>query len=80
MSGQPNIKGNIQLPKPPIIAGITIKKIIKIAWEVITLLYNCPLSKKTPGLDNSKRIITEREEPSKPDQKPKIKYKLPISL
>jgi hypothetical protein len=28
ISGAPNIRGNIQLPKPPIILGITIKKII----------------------------------------------------
>jgi len=28
MSGEPNIRGSIQLPKPPIIVGITIKKII----------------------------------------------------
>jgi len=31
ISGAPNIKGNIQLPNPPIIVGITIKKIITIA-------------------------------------------------
>ena len=29
MSGAPSITGTIKLPKPPIIAGITIKKIIK---------------------------------------------------
>jgi hypothetical protein len=28
MSGAPNIKGINQLPKPPIIIGITIKKIM----------------------------------------------------
>jgi len=28
ISGEPNIRGNIQLPNPPIIVGITIKKII----------------------------------------------------
>jgi hypothetical protein len=28
ISGDPNIKGSIQLPKPPTILGITIKKII----------------------------------------------------
>jgi len=28
ISGQPNMRGNTQLPKPPIILGITIKKII----------------------------------------------------
>ena len=29
ISGAPIIKGSIQLPKPPIIIGITMKKIIK---------------------------------------------------
>ena len=31
MSGPPTNKGNKKLPKPPIKAGMTIKKIIKIA-------------------------------------------------
>jgi len=40
ISGAPNIRGNIQLPKPPIIVGITIKKIINKACAVIIELYN----------------------------------------
>jgi hypothetical protein len=40
MSGPPTKRGNKKLPNPPIIAGITIKKIIKIACAVIILLYN----------------------------------------
>ena len=40
ISGPPTNKGNKKLPKPPIIAGITIKKIINIACAVIILLYN----------------------------------------
>jgi len=40
MSGAPNITGTIQLPKPPISIGITIKKIITNAWAVTTTLYN----------------------------------------
>jgi hypothetical protein len=40
ISGPPTIKGNRKLPNPPIIAGITIKNIIKIACAVIMLLYN----------------------------------------
>jgi hypothetical protein len=31
ISGPPTINGNKKLPKPPIIAGMTIKNIIKIA-------------------------------------------------
>jgi hypothetical protein len=39
ISGAPIIKGTNQLPKPPISVGITIKKIIKIAWPVTITLY-----------------------------------------
>lgn len=38
ISGAPTNKGTNQLPKPPIIAGITIKKIIKKAWAVTMTL------------------------------------------
>jgi hypothetical protein len=38
ISGAPSIKGTSQLPKPPIIIGITIKKIITNAWAVTTTL------------------------------------------
>ena len=40
ISGPPIIKGNKKFPKPPIIAGITIKNIITIACAVIILLYS----------------------------------------
>jgi len=40
ISGPPTSKGNKKLPNPPIIAGITMKKIIIIACAVIILLYN----------------------------------------
>lgn len=38
ISGAPNINGINQLPKPPIITGITIKKIIINAWAVTITL------------------------------------------
>lgn len=38
MSGDLNIIGTIQLPKPPIMIGITIKKIIIKAWDVTKTL------------------------------------------
>lgn len=38
ISGAPIIRGTNQLPKPPIIIGITIKKIITNAWAVTTTL------------------------------------------
>ena len=34
MSGAPNISGTSQFPKPPIIIGITMKKIMTKAWAV----------------------------------------------
>ena len=38
MSGAPNIRGTSQLPNPPIIIGITMKKIITNAWAVTITL------------------------------------------
>lgn len=38
ISGAPNIKGTNQFPNPPIIIGITIKKIIMKAWAVTITL------------------------------------------
>jgi len=38
ISGALSMSGTIQLPKPPIILGITIKKIITNAWAVTTTL------------------------------------------
>lgn len=38
MSGAPIISGTSQLPKPPIIIGITMKKIITNAWAVTITL------------------------------------------
>lgn len=38
ISGAPIIKGTSQLPNPPIIIGITIKKIITNAWAVTITL------------------------------------------
>lgn len=38
MSGAPIIKGTSQFPKPPIMIGMTIKKIITNAWAVTTTL------------------------------------------
>lgn len=38
ISGAPIINGISQLPKPPIIIGITIKKIITNAWAVTITL------------------------------------------
>lgn len=81
ISGPPTNKGSKKLPNPPIIAGMTMKKIITIAWAVIILLYswlsamNC-----TPGPDSSNLIKTEYAVPINPENNAKIRYNVPISL
>jgi hypothetical protein len=82
ISGAPIIMGTNQFPKPPIIAGITIKKIIRKACAVISTLYNWwfPARIWFPGWANSIRIKSEKQVPKTPDTAPKIKYKVPISL
>ena len=61
MSGAPIISGTNQLPKPPIIAGMTMKKIMIRPWPVTNTLYMWPLAKYCrPGSCSSSRIITDR--------------------
>lgn len=49
ISGAPSIMGTNQLPKPPIIIGITIKKIMTNACAVTIELYVCSLCLITLG-------------------------------
>ena len=42
MSGAPIISGMNQLPKPPISAGMTEKKIISSPWLVMIVFHSCP--------------------------------------
>ena len=79
ISGALSIKGTNQLPNPPINTGITIKKIIRKAWAVITVLYACSPNKH-PGTASSVRIKTLIEVPNSPPQMPRIKYNVPICL
>lgn len=82
MSGAPIIKGTNQLPNPPINVGITMKKIISIAWPVTITLYKWWLysRKLLFGWANVIRIYKDSAVPATPDIAPKIKYKVPISL
>lgn len=80
ISGAASIKGRSQLPNPPMKTGITKKKIIKNAWAVTRVLYSWSLPSKEPGWPNSARIRSLIDVPKRPDQIPKIKYKVPISL
>jgi hypothetical protein len=80
ISGAPIISGTNQLPKPPISTGITKKKIITKAWAVTETLYICSSEKKLPGCANSMRIINLKDVPIVAAHRPKIKYRVPISL
>jgi hypothetical protein len=81
MSGPPTNKGNRKFPKPPIIAGITIKKIITMACAVIILLYNWLSAMYcTPGPDSSNLINTENAVPINPENNAKIRYNVPMSF
>jgi len=82
MSGLPINNGTIQLPKPPISTGITMKKIMTNACAVIIELYNWLLPERStlPGLVSSVLIINDREVPIIPAKKPNTIYSVPISL
>lgn len=73
MSGAPSIRGISQLPNPPIITGITKKKIIKNAWAVTIVLYSWSLPRSDPGCPSSARIRSLIDVPKRPDHIPKIK-------
>ena len=82
ISGAPIINGTNQLPKPPINVGITMKKIINIAWPVTITLYKWWLYSKKLLLGCAKviRIYNDNAVPATPEIAPNIKYKVPISL
>lgn len=82
MSGAPKRIGTNQLPNPPIRTGMTIKKIIRNACAVTTTLYSWwfPMKKLFPGEESSRRMKTESTVPITPENAPKIKYRVPISL
>lgn len=81
ISGPPINNGNRKFPKPPIIAGMTMKNIITMACAVIILLYSWLSAMNwTPGPESSNLISTENAVPTRPDSNAKIRYKVPISF
>jgi hypothetical protein len=82
ISGAPIRIGTKKLPKPPIKIGITVKKIITKAWLVTIVLYNWLLPSKNcvSVKANSALINKEKDAPITPENAPKIKYKIPMSL
>ena len=66
------MRGTNQLPKPPISAGITIKKIMMRPWPVTNTLYVAGLAKYCrPGSSISMRMPKERNAPTMPALKAK---------
>ena len=81
MSGAPIISGTIQLPKPPIIAGMTMKKIMIRPCEVTTTS-NRWVSWKIcrPGYISSARIRIDMMPPITPAISANTRYIVPMSL
>lgn len=73
ISGAPMYKGTSQLPNPPIITGITKKKIITRACAVTITLYRWSSHSIGPGADNSSRIKILNAVPTMPDSAPNSK-------
>ena len=84
ISTAPIIVGTNQLPKPPIRAGITIKKIRILSCAVSKTLYNCVLwfnnKNWLPGSANSILINTNKYVPITPLKPPKKRYIVPTFL
>ena len=81
MSGAPIISGTIQLPKPPIIAGMTMKKIMISPCAVVNTL-NMWASWKNckPGCINSSRMPIDSTPPTNPPTSANTRYIVPMSL
>jgi len=74
ISGAPIMMGTNQLPKPPIIAGMTMKKIMISPCAVTNTLNVTGLVKNCmPGSCSSARIAMDRQSPMIPDVIAKIR-------
>jgi hypothetical protein len=80
MSGAPNIMGTNQFPNPPIMMGITIKKIMIKACAVTRTLKIWSFCPKKKGWDSFNRIMILMEAPINPAHNPNPKYIVPMSL
>ncbi len=74
MSGAPIISGTNQLPKPPIMAGMTVKKIMIRPCAVTSEFQACPVSIRwLPGDASCTRMISDRMPPTVPAMTAKIR-------
>jgi hypothetical protein len=95
MSGAPIISGTNQLPKPPIIAGITMKNTMMRPCAVMNTFHMCSAVFRSlpppmncahhcrywiPGSASSTRMMPEMPPPMIPAMIAKIRYIVPMSL
>ena len=88
MSGAPIISGTIQLPKPPISAGITMKNTMISPCPVISTLntwFGSPRKPSSgvtcvPVVANSARNTIDISPPTMPNTTAKTMYIVPMSL
>jgi hypothetical protein len=81
MSGAPIISGTIQLPKPPMVEGMTMKNTMIRPWAVTKTLNISGLEKICmPGSMSSARMPMDNRPPITPATRAKIRYIVPMSL
>ena len=81
MSGAPIISGTNQLPKPPIIAGMTMKKIMIRPCAVVNTLNMCASWKICrPGCCSSSACAIDSAPPITPAMIANTRYIVPMSL
>ena len=87
MSGVPIISGTNQLPKPPIMAGMTMKNIMIRPCAVMKTFQCCPSGVPsefrkycTPGCCSSMRIMIDSAPPMSPAMIANVRYIVPMSL
>ena len=64
LSGAPTISGATQFPKPPIMSGISIKKIIRKTWAVKITSYTWSSPIRDPVCPSSVRINILKDVPT----------------
>ena len=81
ISGAPIISGTIQLPMPPISAGIARKKTMISPWVVISMLKKWGFGMNwIPGSASSNRNQIDIAPPTRPKTSAKTRYIVPMSL
>jgi hypothetical protein len=81
MSGAPIMRGTIQLPKPPMVDGMTMKNTMISPWAVTNTLKTSGLPKICmPGSMSSARMAIDNRPPTTPPTMARMRYIVPMSL